>query len=86
VREELKKSMERAVLKITANRYITTLTIYRFNRTHYAADMLLARTALQCELRGKDRRLQYYIGLQIADQVRSFELLHKTATGTRNIA
>jgi hypothetical protein len=77
VREELRKSMERAVVKISANRYVATLATYRFNRTHYAADMLLARTALQHELRGRDRKLQYYIGLHIADQLQRMDILRK---------
>ena len=73
MRHALKLQMERAVVKIEANRFIATLTNYRVNRGHFAPDMLLARIALAHELRSKDRRIKYYIGLYIADRLRPFD-------------
>ena len=65
--------MEKAVVKIEANRYIATLNNYKMNRSHFAPEMLLARIALAHELRSKDCQLKYYIGMYIADKLRTFD-------------
>lgn len=79
MKDNLRKTMQRAVVKIAANRFVATLTNYRINRVHFAPDMLLAKTALRAELSGMDKRLAYYIGLHIADQLQRMERLRAHA-------